>query len=171
MAKMKIFFFALLITTIFSCSSNDKKEQTTQEEVTDTLSAPVSDDTTRTIVNHSLIWSVTLDSSDKEKLQPPQQQAKLDTFSSTHLIELLNQNYPDIKIDFKKISHDTMYVKIPDSRKLANELGNTGAQNYLAAATYTLTELKNIKFVNIDMEPGDHAEPGVYSREDFKDLR
>lgn len=171
MAKIKIIFFALLITTLFSCTSNDKKEQTIHQEVTDTVSAPVSRDTARTIVNRSLIWSVTLDSSDKEKLQPPQQQAKLDTFSSTHLVELLNQNFPDIKIDLKKISHDTIYVKIPDSRRLANELGNTGAQNYLAAATFTLTELKNIKFVNIDMEPGDHAEPGVYSRQDFKNLR
>lgn len=171
MTKMKIIFFSLLVTTLFSCTSNDKKEQTIHEEVTDTVAGPVSADTTRTIVNHSLIWSVATDDSDKEKLRPPQQQAKLDTFSSAHLIELLNQNFPDIKIDLQKVSHDTIYVKIPDSRKLANELGNTGAQNYLAAATYTLTELKNIKFVNIDMEPGDHAEPGVYSRKDFENLK
>jgi hypothetical protein len=54
---------------------------------------------------------------------------------------------------------------------LANEIGNTGAENYLASTTFTLTELKNIKYVNIAMKPGDHAEPGVYSRDDFKRLR
>lgn len=170
MTTTKIFFSALLITIFFSCTSNDKKEEATESVVTDTLTAPPTGDTTRTIVNHSLIWNVTVDSADKDKLQPPAE-GKLDTFSSAHLVELLNQNYPDIKIDLKKVSHDTIYVKIPDSRRLANELGNTGAQNYLAAATYTLTELKNIKFVNIEMEPGDHAEPGVYSRQDFKNLR
>lgn len=170
MTKIKIIFCGFLFSLIFSCSSNES-EQTTQETVTDTVTAaPVSADSTKTIINHSLIWSV-VDSADKDKLRPPKQEAKLDTFSSTGLVALLNQNFPDIKIDFKKISHDTIYVKIPDSRKLANELGNTGADNYLAAATYTLTELKNIKYVNIDMEPGDHAEPGVYSRKDFDNLR
>jgi len=84
---------------------------------------------------------------------------------------LINNNFPDIHLDLVKISHDTIYVKIPDSKKLANEIGDTGAENYLASATFTLTELKNIKFVNIAMQPGDHAEPGVYSRNDFKRLR
>ena len=171
MNTIKISFFALIICTIISCSSNDNKEQVVTKEVTDTVNAPVSGDTNRTIVNRSMIWKVTLDSADKEKLRAPQQEASLDTFTSSHLVELLNQNFPDIKLYLKKISHDTIYVKIPDSKRLTNELGNTGAQNYLAAATFTLTELKNVRFVNIDMEPGDHAEPGVYSRDDFKNLR
>src|SRR6185437_12188484 len=171
MNTIKIAFFTLIICVLFSCSSNDKKEQVITKEVTDTVNAPVSGDTARTIVNRSLVWKVTLDSADREKLQAPVQEASLDTFTSSHLIELLNQNFPDIKLDLKKISHDTIYVKIPDSKKLTNGLGDTGAQNYLAAATFTLTELKNVRFVNIDMEPGDHAEPGVYSRDDFKNLR
>ena len=44
---------------------------------------------------------------------------------------------------------------------LTNQIGDTGAENYLASATYTLTEMKDIHFVNIDMKAGDHAEPGV----------
>ena len=84
---------------------------------------------------------------------------------------MINQNFPDIHLDLVKVSHDTIYVKIPDSKRLTEEIGNTGADNYLASATFTLTELKNIKYVNIDLKAGDHAEPGVYSRADFKELR
>ena len=84
---------------------------------------------------------------------------------------MINENFPDILLQFIRVSHDTIYVKILDSGKLTQGIGDTGAGNYLASATYTLTASQNIKFVNIIMEPGDHAEPGVYSREDFKRLR
>ena len=78
---------------------------------------------------------------------------------------------PEIHLDFIKISHDTIYVKIPNSQNLTSDIGDTGAENYLASTTYTLTEMKNVRYVNIAMKGGDHAEPGVYSRDDFKDLR
>lgn len=169
---MKFFCTVFLFCFFISCTSNPgetKKEEATEQTVTDTVSAP-STDSSRTIVNRSMIWSVQPESSEKEKLKAPEH-VRLDTFSSAHLVQLINQNFPDIKLDLLKVSNDTIYVKIPDSRKLTEEIGNTGAENYLAATTYTLTELKNIRFVNIQMEPGEHAEPGVYSREDFKNLR
>ncbi|MGN6533366.1 MAG: hypothetical protein ACTHK0_16610 [Ginsengibacter sp.] len=171
MQKIKIICAAWCISFIFGCSSNDnKKEETVHETVTDTVSASSSSDTAKTIINHTMIWSVQPEKGAKEKLQAPQN-VKLDTLSSTQLVQLINNNFPDIHLDLIKISHDTIYVKIPDSKKLTNGIGDTGAENYLASATFTLTELKNIKFVNIAMQPGDHAEPGVYTRDDFKRLR
>lgn len=171
MRKIKLASVILVISFIFGCNSNDnKKEETIHESVTDTVSASASSDTAKTIVNHTMIWSVQPQGSENEKLQAPQN-VKLDTLSSMQLVQLINNNFPDIHLDLVKISHDTIYVKIPDSKKLTNEIGDTGAENYLASATFTLTELKNIKYVNIAMQPGDHAEPGVYSRDDFKRLR
>jgi len=171
MQKIKLASFIVIMSFIFGCNSNDnKKEQTINETVTDTVSSTSSSDTARTIINRTMIWSVQPEGAENEKLQAPQN-IKLDTLSSTRLVELINSNYPDIHLDLVKISHDTIYVKIPDSKKLANDIGDTGAENYLASATFTLTELKGIKFVNITMQPGNHAEPGVYSRDDFKRLR
>jgi hypothetical protein len=171
MQKIKLASVIVMACLIFGCNSNDnKKEETVHENVTDTVTASASSDTAKTIVNHTMIWSVQPEGANNEKLEAPQN-VKLDTLSSTKLVELINNNFPDIHLDLVKISHDTIYVKIPDSKKLANEIGDTGAENYLASATFTLTELKNIKFVNIAMQPGDHAEPGVYSRNDFKRLR
>ena len=170
MRTIKIIGAVLTVSFFVSCNSNnDTQMETEQREVVDTVSTSASSDTARTIVNHSMIWSVQPQAGEKEKLTAPEN--KIDTLSSVQLVSLLNQNFPDIHLDFVKVSHDTVYVKIPDSKKLTQEIGDTGADDYLAATTYTLTESKNIKFVNIAMKAGDHAEPGVYSRGDFKGLR
>lgn len=172
MKKIKITTAVICMSFIFACNSNNNEEIKTppEREVIDTVSNDNSVDSTRTIINRSMIWTVEQESPKKDKLKAPDS-TQINTFSSSQLIDLLNQNYPDIHLDFVKISNDTMYVKIPDSNTLANGLGDTGAENYLASATFTLTELKNIKFVNINMKAGNHAEPGVYSRDNFKNLR
>jgi len=159
------------MSSFFACNSNKKEEikKPPEKEVIDTVSNNNSFDSARIIVNRSMIWTVQQESAEKNKLKAPD--STLSALSSSQLVDLLNRNYPDIHLDFVKTSHDTIYVKIPESTKLTNEMGDTGAENYLASATFTLTELKNVKFVNINMKAGDHAEPGVYSRGDFKNLR
>ena len=172
MRKIKITTAFLCMSFFIACNSNKNQEikNPLEKEVIDTVSNNNSFDSTRTIVNRSMIWTVQQESPKKDKLKAPDS-TQLNTLSSSQLIDLLNQNYPDIHLDFVKTSHDTIYVKIPESKKLTNEIGDTGAENYLASATFTLTELKNVKFVNINMKAGDHAEPGVYSRDDFNSLR
>ena len=173
MIKLKTLCALIGVCLFFACNSNENEKVKTpppEEEVTDTVSAENSADSMRTIVNRSMIWTVQPQGNEKEKLKAPDStQAR--NYSSAQLIDLLNQNFPDVQLNLVRISHDTIYVKIPNSKRLTNELGDTGAQDYLASATYTLTETKNIHFVNIDMKGGDHAEPGVYSRDDFKSLR
>lgn len=156
----------------WSCNSNDDKTQDAPlEVVNDTSSSAMgSSDTMQTIINRSLIWTVDNDNEGEEKLKKPET-AVPETLSSDQLINILNENFPEIHLDLLKISHDTMYVDIPDSKRLSRELGSTGAENYMASATYTLTELKNVKFVNFKFAPGEHAEPGTYSRSDFERLR
>ncbi len=172
MIQLKTFCAVFSVCLFFSCNSNQEEKVKTppENEVTDTVSSQNSVDSSRTIVNRSLIWTIERQGNEKEKLKAPDSTRAAD-YSSAQLIALLNQNYPDVQLNLIKISHDTIYVKIPDSKKLTNELGDTGAEEYLASATYTLTETKNIHFVNINMKAGDHAEPGVYTRDDFKSLR
>ncbi len=169
--KNKLVLIAGIAFALLGCHlGNDKKAAGKREGIPDTVSTSGrATDSAKTVINPSIIWTVNSELG-KEKLSPPIN-AALDTFSSAHLIELINENFPDIHLDFIKVSHDTMFVKIPDSQKLTQGIGDSGAENYLASVTYTLTEHKNIKFVNLAMKPGDHAEPGVYCREDFKRLQ
>lgn len=172
MIKLKTLAAAFVVFIMAACNSNQNETVKTppEEEVTDTVSVDNSADSMRTIVNRSMIWTVQRQGNEKEKLKAPDSSLAT-TYSSAQLIDLLNQSYPDVQLTFVKVSHDTIYVKISDSEKLANELGDTGAEDYLASATYTLTQNNNIHFVNIDMKAGGHAEPGVYKRDDFSDLR
>ena len=172
--KLNITAIAFICFTFFSCNSNENENKKTEapppENIDSLTSASNSSDSVKTIINRPMIWTVDDENPEMIKLKKPEN-IRLDTFSSAHLIQLINNNFPDIHIDLVKISHDTMYVKIPDSKKLTQEIGNTGAEDYMASATYTLTEFKNIKFINFDMKEGDHAGPGIFSREDFKRLR
>lgn len=86
------------------------------------------------------------------------------------VIAAFNKKYEGIKLDLVKLGKDTISVKIADASKLTQGMGSTGAEAYLAELTFSLTELQGIKAVKIDFEEGDHAMPGVYTREDFKGL-
>lgn len=172
MKQISIFLLAVIFF-MSACNSNqdDTVKTPAPLEVTDSVTTIVNNpDSMRTIVNRSMIWTVQPEGANKDKLKAPDS-TQIKNYSYSQLINLLNSNYPDIQMDFEKISHDTIYIKIPDSQRLTNGIGDTGAENFLASATYTLTEMPNIHFVNIKMKSGDHAEPGVYSRDDFKDLR
>ena len=172
MNTRKLIYTLLTIVIFYGCnSSEDKKAEPSEEVIIDTSSSvTASPDSMHTIINRSLIWTVDEEKPGEEKLKKPES-AIPETFSSAQLIEVLNNNFPEVHLDLLKVSHDTMYVTIPDSKRLSRELGSTGAENYMASATYTLTELKKIKFVNFNFTPGDHAEPGTYSRQDFQRLR
>src|SRR4030043_1189513 len=58
-------------------------------------------------------------------------------------------------------------IKVINGEFLTQRMGSTGAEEFLAAATFTLTEYDPIKLVNFIFEKGDHAAPGTYSRKTF----
>ena len=91
-----------------------------------------------------------------------------DVKASVPVVFRRQANWEGIKLEFGKISHDTLYVAIPESAVLTQQMGSSGAYSYIASTTFTLTELKDIKFVTYDFEEGDHLSPGTMKRSDFK---
>jgi hypothetical protein len=87
-----------------------------------------------------------------------------DTLTPEKLISILNLDWNYVRISSYRISHDTIFVAIPFSNVLTQQMGTTGAIQYLSVATFTLTELPGIKYVHFNFEEGDHASPGTYSR-------
>jgi len=86
------------------------------------------------------------------------------------LINTINAKYRDkVKLEYLKISKDIIYVKIDNSEYLTQQMGTTGADEYMIAATFTLTGMPNINNVHFDFEPGDHASPGTYNRKYYLD--
>ncbi len=172
---MKYFYFLFLGMGLFLASCNSSNSSNPDDVQTDTINSGTveidSSDFTNNIVNIPSLWKVELqDNQVSEKLKKPDND-ELGKLTPQKLVEALNASYPEIQLELKKISNDTVFVAIPNSEYFSNQLGNTGAYNYLASTVYNLTELTNVKFVNFDFPRGDHASPGTYSRDNFKRLR
>lgn len=71
------------------------------------------------------------------------------------------------KLKFKGMEGDIIRVEVINDEYLTQQMGSTGAQEYLAAATFTLTEYAGVKAVLFIFEEGDHAAPGLYTRDGF----
>ncbi|MDQ6901926.1 MAG: hypothetical protein M3139_02795 [Bacteroidota bacterium] len=125
-------------------------------------------DSTLFVKNQTLLWQV--NDSAGFKLSKPKNRG-IDTMSASNVVDLVNVNYDSIHIDYIKTSHDTVYIGIPHSERLTEKSGDTGAENFMASTVYSLTEVKGIRFVNFEFKGGDHAMPGVYTRDDFKNFR
>jgi len=78
-----------------------------------------------------------------------------------------NEEYPEIKLDLLRISHDTVFLKIDDAHYLTQQMGSTGSQMYMAGLVYNLTEDSIIHYVSMKFEKGDHAQPGTFTRATF----
>lgn len=71
------------------------------------------------------------------------------------------------KLKLRGIKGEVVDVEVINDEHLTQRMGSTGAEEFLASTTFTLTEYDKIKFVNFIFEGGDHAQPGIYSRENF----
>ncbi|MDD4645077.1 MAG: hypothetical protein PHY99_03730 [Bacteroidales bacterium] len=93
-----------------------------------------------------------------------------DTLTQEKLIGMINSAYHNkVLLDFLKISHDTIFIRIKDPEYLTQQMGTSGAFKFMVSVTFTLTELRGIEYVSFDFEEGDHASPGTYSRKYYQD--
>ncbi len=166
-----LFGFGISIIILISCNTGNKDKNANPDVVIeDTVfeAPPVNGDSGLHVKNESMLWHV--DDAEGLKLRKPKVSG-IDTMSVKNVIQLINANYDSIHVDYIKTSHDTIYVHIPHSEMLTERIGSSGAEMYMASTTWSLTELKGIRYVNYDFEEGDHASPGIYKRDDFKNFQ
>jgi hypothetical protein len=87
------------------------------------------------------------------------------------VINGVNMVYPDVQMQLVKQSNDTLFVSIPQSEKLTQQMGSAGASQYFATACINLFEVPGINYINFDFTEGDHARPGTFSREQFSNFK
>ncbi|CAG0964558.1 hypothetical protein FLAV_00888 [Flavobacteriales bacterium] len=87
-----------------------------------------------------------------------------DTLTPQKIEDIINKNWPKVQIKYLSTSIDTIFLSIPHSEVLTQQMGSSGADQFMVSTTYTFTELKGIKYVSYEFEFGDHANPGVYCR-------
>ncbi len=153
---MKLFTILILFCFLFT-ACNNKADQ------------PVADGDTANLAPLVYSWQASLNDS-SGKLEVKKSDAiGPDSLSIPAVIAYLNTTNTNVQLTFVKTSGDTVYLKIPDAMYLTQQMGSSGPTIYLAQAVYNLTEVPGIRYVNLDFDEGDHASPGTFDRESFKD--
>lgn len=144
----------LSVFVLFACGGGtDKKAAEAPEDSTD---APYS-------------WEATLNDSSGLLEMKKREDEFPDTLSIASILEFMNLRYPEIRIQPERQSGDTLFTFIGDAHYLTQQMGSTGPAMYLAELVYNLTELPGIRQVFVRFEEGDHAQPGLFSRDSFRD--
>ena len=157
-----LFFYIVIITTIVAC----RTKQADKIVAADTAVSLLKADTANIKEDSHYFWISELDPGMglvMKKTVP----VKSDSLNAANMIRMINKDYPEIVLGFGKVSGDTIFVTIRKAVYLTQKMGTSGADAYLAAVTYNLTELNAVNHVDIRFHEGDHATPGVYSRTDF----
>lgn len=162
---MKRYSILFLFIVLFSC--NNKK----QEEVVTVEETPLADSAGMSKPEFNpdsklYIWRSTADyKKEKNEMASPV------IINTDSLIKGLNEYYENVYLEKEMLSGDTLYTIIRDSKYLSQQMGSTGAEMYLADVILNLTTVPGVKYVKIEMEPGDHMQPGTWSAESFKNYK
>ncbi len=150
----KIFLLALIYLFIPACGNNKGDE-------------PLSEDDSTTTINYA--WQASINDSTGNLEMKKTEAIGLDSLSTVSIIDYINASDSSVQLAILKTSNDTVYIKIADATYLTQRMGSTGPSLYLAAVVYNLTEVPGIHFINFDFKEGDHAQPGTFNRDSFKD--
>jgi hypothetical protein len=163
--RYPVFILSLLI---ISCSNDPSADEPAVKTRKDTDTVIIAPPVVEKLPDSSLyVWEVNFENKTKKK-NPyfKKEYLYIDT-----LIKGLNELYPDIKLEKIKISGDTLYTVVKNSQYLAEKVGSTGAEAWIAETVINLTAAKGIKYVSIDFDAGTHAAPDVWSIDDYANYK
>lgn len=155
----------LVIMVIIAACNNEATVDS--EESADTIVAQEEFE----LAPQPLPWVSDFDTVKNEFFLKQQRTVQTDSISVESLISDINAAWENVKLRFVRISNDTIYVSIPDSDYLGQQMGSAGSAAYIASTTYNLTELKGVNYVYYDLKTGDHISPGTFSRKSFENYR
>jgi len=163
---MKCLLYTTALLCLFSCgnsSGETAKENDTTAAAIAWREAELTPEQMITTRQNYFVWDVDAESRTMKKnpfLQP-------EYFQVDTLIMGLNEKFPNIILEKRNISRDTLYTEIRDAAYLTEQSGSLGAEQYLAQAVLNLTAVQGINYVRIQFKEGSHAAPDVWSRQSF----
>ena len=110
-----------------------------------------------------LFWTVNIEQKEKTRVYK-------DTIAITDpqsIINGINSIYLSTRLEFVKLSGDTVYTHIDSSFTFANDVGSFGASEYISTVVLNLTMLPGVNYVNLDFPEGSHAAPGVFAKSSY----
>lgn len=159
MKKQKIYYMYLLISFLILAASAEGEKKWSDEEKREYLSEIA-------LKQKTGIWDTKFQNGCNILVF----KKDVKDASIEKIISILNTELPkkfNPKVKFIKEECNTVYLDVLDEDLLSDRMGTSGAEDYLAIVTYSLTSLDNIDFVYFNLVEGTHARPGKYGRLDF----
>lgn len=160
----KLFFLSLAVISAWflipSCQSGGEEVINSEDSVV--IIAPAN--------NILPYWSVDIVS----KTMKRDSMANWNALNADSLISGLNVRNPEIRLEKTDMRGDTIFLRIKDAIFLTEEMGSSGARQYLSDVVLNLTAVSGIDHISFDFMEGDHASPGVYGKkfvEAFREIR
>ncbi|MBW1296382.1 hypothetical protein [Aquimarina litoralis] len=162
MKKYPIF----LLFLILSCkNTNEKKDWIkTSEKIT---AEEKNQENTNIYNSEEALWEYQFDKEISDFKINKVREFNPDTLSIQKITNIINLNWPKVQVKYVQRINDTIFLKIPNSKILTQQMGTTGAEQFLISTTFSFTELDGVNYVSYEFETGDHASPGIYGRESW----
>ena len=136
--------FVLLSLILFCC----KNPEVNKIEINSNLKNELDN-------SFSPIWTIKADSVNSSYKLYKLKEVNIYSFSPDKLTGIINNTYIHYRTVFMKTSRDTIYMLIPAGKILKEKFGENLLNHFLMTSTYTLTELKKIKYVSFEIESFD----------------
>ena len=160
---MKTLFTCFMAILLLTNCRNEKSEE--QQNVQAENPAPVVSEAEKTL---DVPWIAVFNDSTQLLEIKKNPLAHPEKLNEQDIIDALNLKFPEIKLEQVSRNGNIAIVQIKNANYLTEEMGSTGAQAYLAEATYSLTEIIGISAVDFRFIAGDHATPGILTRQSFE---
>lgn len=163
-----------LLGVVVGCNQSAQQEEEYVETSGDSLLADSSQGTADTenlftFVPADALWEYQFDTVTNDFKPVKLREVKADSLTAESIEAIMNQTWPNVQVSYLKTSEDTIFIEIPESTVLTQQMGTAGAKQFLVSATYSFTELPDIQYVDINFKEGDHAVPGTYNRNSWDD--
>lgn len=145
-----------------STQQNDEQYQVSDDTVERDNSQP--EENPFVYVPTDAFWEYQFDTIIKDFKPVKLRDVQADSLTAENIERIVNSTWPNVQINYLETSGDTVYIEIPESTVLTQQMGTAGAQQFMLSTTYSFTELPGVQYVDIDFDEGDHAAPGVYHR-------
>lgn len=157
---LRYIVFCMSGILLYSCQFSREEDNVEDESgFMDTLDTGMAENTQ----NGDMIWSYDPAADTLKRVDTVQVH-----YAITDLVDIMNTKYHGrVRLETTAQYGDSVFVKIDSAVFLTQQMGSAGARAYLAEATYTLTESDSVAVVVFDFKEGDHAVPGIYTRETF----
>lgn len=154
---MRNYSFLLACLFLFACKGKQIKQDATEAQ----QAADFSDSDT------IIVWNCDAEKETRSRIFQSDDSIQ----NILPLINGINSTYPEMQLRFDAVSKDTVLVEVIEGKLLVNQMGSSGAEQYLSFAAMNLLEAKGIRFVKFSLPEGAHAKTSVWNTSDFTDWK